>query len=97
MTKHEREVQAQMTTMQQHMESLLQVVNESTATVKLLHHILDVKLFPLSVKDYIEAYLVTFERIVRSHDPEGPVALSPGATVSRKSSAGICSFVIHPS
>ena len=36
MTRREREVQVQMTTMQQHMESLLQVVNESTATAKLV-------------------------------------------------------------
>ena len=35
MTKCEREVQAQMKTVQQHMESLLQVVNESTAVMKL--------------------------------------------------------------
>ena len=34
MTRREREVQVQMTTMQQHMESLLQVVNESTTTAK---------------------------------------------------------------
>ena len=32
MTRREREVQAQMTTMQQHMELLLQVVNKSTTT-----------------------------------------------------------------
>ena len=37
MTRCEREVQAQMTTMQQHMESLLQAVNESTATAKRPH------------------------------------------------------------
>ena len=46
MTKHEREVQAQIITMQQHMESLLQVVNESTTTAKLPHRTLDVKLVP---------------------------------------------------
>ena len=63
MTRCECEVQAQMTTMQQHMESLLQVVNESTPKAKLPHHTLDVKLVPLSVTDNIEAYLVTFERI----------------------------------
>ena len=42
MTRHESEVQAQKTTMQQHIESLLQVVNESTAKAKLPHHTLDV-------------------------------------------------------
>ena len=51
--------------MQQHMESLLQVVNESTATAKRPYHTLDVKLVPLSEKDDIEAYLVTFERITK--------------------------------
>ena len=63
MTRREREVQAQMTTMQQHMESLLQVVNESTATAKRPHRTLDVKLVPLSVKDDIEAYLVTLKEL----------------------------------
>ena len=43
MTRCEREVQAQMTTVQQHMKSLLQVVNESTATAKLPHCTLDAK------------------------------------------------------
>ena len=46
MTRHERELQAQITTMQQHMESLLQVVNESTTAAKLPHRTLDVKLVP---------------------------------------------------
>ena len=68
MTRREREVQVHMTTMQQHMESLLQVVNVSTATAKLLHRALDVKLVPLSAKDDIEAYLVTFERIMSAHE-----------------------------
>ena len=63
MTRREREVQAQMITMQQHMESLLKVVNESTVKAKLPHHTLDVKLVSLSVNDDIEAYLVTSERI----------------------------------
>ena len=68
MTRREREVQAQMTTMQQRMESLLQVVNELTATAKLPHRTLYVKLVPLSAKDNIEAYLVTFERIMSAHE-----------------------------
>ena len=29
---------------------------------------LDVKLVPLSAKDYIEAYLVTFERVMVAHE-----------------------------
>ena len=76
MTRREREVQAQMTNMQQHMKSLLQVVNESTATAKLPHRTLDVKLVPLSAKDDIEAYLVTFERLcqlTRSGGINGPI------------------------
>ena len=48
MTRREQEVQAQMTTMQQHMESLLRVVNESTAKAKQPHHDLDIKLVSLS-------------------------------------------------
>ena len=68
MIRCKREVQAQMTTtcMQQYMESLLQTVNEPTA--KLPHCALDVKLVPLSAKDDIEAYLVTFERIMSAHE-----------------------------
>ena len=67
MTRLEREVQAQMTTMQ-HIESLLQVVNESTATANFPHRTLDVKLVPLSVNDDIEVYLVTFARIMPTHE-----------------------------
>ena len=80
MTRHEREVLAQMTTMQQHMESLLQVVNESTATAKRPHRTLDVKLVPFSVKNDIEAYLVTFERIMSAHEirkDQWPYHLAP--------------------
>ena len=51
-----------------HMESLLQVVNELTAKVKLPHCTLDVKLVSLSVKDNIEVYLMTFERIMSAHE-----------------------------
>ena len=83
MTRREREVQAQMTTMQQHMESLLQVVNESTAIAKLPHRTLDVKLVPLSAKDDIEAYLLTFERIMSAHEirrDQWPYHLAPQLT-----------------
>ena len=67
------------------MESLLQVVNESTAKTKQSqpHHTLDVKLVPLSVKDDTEAYLVTFERIMVAHDickDQWPYQLAPQLT-----------------
>ena len=65
------------------MESLLQVVNESTATAKWPHRTLDVKLVPLSVKDDIEAYLVTFERIMSAHEirkDQWPYQLAPQLT-----------------
>ena len=59
-----------MTTMHQHIESLLQVVNESTAKTTQFqpHLILNVKLVPLSAKDDIEEHLVTFKRIMVTHD-----------------------------
>ena len=83
MTRREREVQAQITTMQQHMESLLQVVNESTATAKLPHCSLDVKLVSLSAKDNIEAYFMIFERIMSAHEirrNQWPYHLTPQLT-----------------
>ena len=69
------------------MESLLQVVNESTATAKLPHRALDVKLVPLSAKDDIEAYLVTFERIISAHEirkNQWPNHLAPQLTGKAK-------------
>ena len=66
--QHEREVQMQMTTMQQHMESLLCVVSDTTARTSPVHRHVDVKLVPLSEKNDIEAYLVTFERIMAAHE-----------------------------
>ena len=78
------QVQQQMTTMHQHMESLLQVVNESTAKTKSQpHRTLDVKLVPLSAKDDIEVYLVTFERIMVAHEirkDQWPYQLAPQLT-----------------
>ena len=67
-TRREREVQTQMATMQQHMESLLQVVSDTTARPSPVNRPVDVKLVPLSEKDDIEAYLVTFERIMAAHE-----------------------------
>ena len=84
MERREQQVQQQMTTMHQHMESLLQVVNESTAKTKSQpHRTLDVKLVPLSAKDDIEAYLVTFERIMVAHEirkDQWPYQLAPQLT-----------------
>ena len=50
-----------MTIMQQHMESLLQVVNESTATAKLPHRALDVN--PLRPK------LLITRKTFKAHGP----------------------------
>ena len=66
--QREREVQTQMTTMQQHMESLLRVVSDTTARTSPVNRHVDVKLVPLSEKNDIEAYLVTFERIMAAHE-----------------------------
>ena len=83
MARREQQIQQQMMTMHQHMESLLQVVNESTAKIKSQpHRTLDVKLVPLSAKDDIEAYLVTFERMV-AHEirkDQWPYQLAPQLT-----------------
>ena len=52
----------------------------------------------LAAKDDIAAYLVTFDRIMSAYKmQEESMALSPGATVNRKSSVSICSYVIHRS
>ena len=63
-----REVQTQMTTMQQHMESLLRVVSDTTAKSTPVNRQVDVKLVPLSEKNDIKANLVTFERIMAVHE-----------------------------
>ena len=57
----------QMTTIQEHMESLLRVVSDTTARTTPVNCHMDVKLVPLSQKNDIEAYLVTFERIMPAH------------------------------
>ena len=69
----EREVKQQMDVMQSQVERLMKVVEESkTATVaaKSVNELSGVKLVPLSEKDDIEAYLVTFERIMKAHKVE---------------------------
>ena len=72
--QREREVQTQMTTMQQHMESPLRVVSDTTARTSPVNRHVDVKLVSLSEKNDIEAYLVTFERswqLTRSQGTSG--------------------------
>ena len=66
--QREREVQTQMTTMQQHMELLLPVVSDTTARTTPVNRHVVVKLVPLSEKNDIEAYLVTFKRIMTAHE-----------------------------
>ena len=58
-----------MTKIHWHIESLLQVVNEFTAKSKHSqpHYTLDITLVPLPKTDDIEAYLVTFKRIMVGH------------------------------
>ena len=58
----------QMTTMQQHMESLLRVVSDTTARTSPVNRHVYVKLVPLYEKNDIEAYLVTFKRIMAAHE-----------------------------
>ena len=82
-TRREREVQTQMATMQQHMESLLRVVSDTTARPSPVNSPVDVKLVPLSEKDDIEAYLVIFERIMAAHEirqNQWPYHLAPQLT-----------------
>ena len=81
--QREREVQTQMTTMQQHMESLLRVVSDTTARTTPVNRQVDVKFVPLSEKNDIEAYLVTFERIMAAHEirrDQWPYRLAPQLT-----------------
>ena len=67
-TRCEREVQMPMATMQQHMESLLRVVSDTTARPSPVNRHVDMKLVPLSEKDDIEACLMTFKRIMAAHE-----------------------------
>ena len=50
------------------MESLLRVVSDTTARTSPVNRHVHVKLVPLSEKNDIEAYLVTFERIMAAHE-----------------------------
>ena len=59
----------QMEVMQAHTERLMKVEEDSKATsaAKTIGELSGVKLVLLSEKDDIEAYLVTFERIMEAH------------------------------
>ena len=67
-TAREKEMKERIDAMQAHMETLMKIVEakakeEGPKTTELG----SVKLVPLSEKDDIEAYLVTFERIMKAH------------------------------
>ena len=68
----EREMQLQMDDMRVQMEKLMKVVADSKATpvTKIKGELSGVKLVPLSERDDIEAYLVTFERVMEAHKVE---------------------------
>ena len=68
----EREVKLQIEAMQAHVERLMKVVEESKTTLagKSMDELSGIKLVPLTEKDDIEAYLVTFERIMKAHKVE---------------------------
>ena len=79
----EREVKQQMDAMQAQMERQMKVVEDSKPTAVKAAGELSVKFVPLSEKDDIEAYLVTFERIMEAHKvPESrwPHYLAPQLT-----------------
>eukprot|EP00731_Ephydatia_muelleri_P004053 Em0002g229a len=67
----ERENRKQMETMQTHMAALMKLVEDSQkAKVVSPKRELSVKLVPLSDKDDIEAYLITFERVMTAQKVE---------------------------
>ena len=66
----EKEVQTQMDMMKDEMESLVQIVRRAQMTLSRTAEGLEVKLVPLTEKDDIEAYLMTFERIMRAYQIE---------------------------
>ena len=66
--RREREVKAQMEAMQLQVDTLIKLVEKSgAATTPKTSNELSVKLVPLTEHDDIEAYLVTFERIMEAH------------------------------
>lgn len=62
-------MQAHMDAMWSQMERLMKVVEDTKATpvTTIKSELSGVKLVPLSEKDDIEAYLVTFERVMEAH------------------------------
>lgn len=67
-TAREREVKEQMDMMTAHMERLMKMVEDQRAgSAAKSGAELSVKLVPLTEKDDIESYLVTFERIMAAH------------------------------
>ena len=69
--RRERETGKQMEELRAHLESLMKVVADSRKPeVVSQKRELSVKLVPLTEKDDIEAYLVTFERIMAAHRVE---------------------------
>ena len=82
--RREREMGQQMEELQGHLESLMKVVADSRKPEVVSHkRELSVKLVPLTEKEDIEAYLVTFERIMAAHQVEKdcwPQYLAPQLT-----------------
>ena len=69
--RREREMGQQMEELRGHLESLMKVVADSRKPEVVSHkRELSVKLVPLTEKEDIEAYLVTFERIMAAHQVE---------------------------
>ena len=82
MEQREKLVTAQMQQMRDHMQALMDVVT-SKEKAPPPRNSLEVKLVPLSAKDDIEAYLVTFELVMQAHEiPENrwPIHLTPQLT-----------------
>ena len=75
MEQREKLVTAQMQQMRDHMQALMDVAT-SKEKAPPPRNSLEVKLVPLSAKDDIEAYLVTFERVMQAHEiPENRWAI----------------------
>ena len=75
MELREKLVTAQMQQMRDHMQALMDVAT-SKEKAPPPRNSLEVKLVPLSAKDDIEAYLVTFERVMQAHEiPENRWAI----------------------